>query len=56
MGPEDLNINDELLSQLSAATMDKAMKRLQNEEGVRIFKNLIYVDPSQFVIVKAPGI
>jgi hypothetical protein len=38
------------------AKCSKAMKRLQNEEGTRIFKNLIHLDPSHFVIVKAPGI
>ena len=34
MGPEDLQVADEVLAQVRAATLDKAMKRLQNEEGV----------------------
>jgi hypothetical protein len=55
LGPEELQVNDEVLAQLSAATMDKALKRLENEEGVRIFKNLMHVDPGHFVLVKAAG-
>ena len=55
MGPEDMQVADEVLARVRAATLDKAMKRLQNEEGVRTFKNLMCVDPGHFVFVKASG-
>jgi hypothetical protein len=53
--PDDLRVTDELLARLNETVMDKALKRLQNEEGVRVFKTLMHVDPGHFVVVKAPG-
>jgi hypothetical protein len=48
-------VNDELLARVSETCMDKAMKRLQNEESTRLFKALMHIDPGHFVVVKSPG-
>jgi len=56
MMPEEYRIPEELLLNLNRICMNKAEKRLQAEECVRIFTLLDAMDIGHFVAVRAPGI